>query len=80
MCVCVQEEVQQQHTELPSGFFCSLIYIKQTGQLLVLEDWANGKAGADLKEDWAKHSRQEVRVDQGPLHAYSNTFLLDCLC
>jgi hypothetical protein len=62
--VCLQEEIKQQHRELPSGFLCSLIYIKQTGQLLALEDWATGKAGADLQEDWAKHSRQEVSVQQ----------------
>lgn len=54
--------MQQQHRELPPGFFCSLIYIKQTGELLSLEDWANGKAAPGLQQDWAQHSRQQVFV------------------
>lgn len=54
--------MQRQHRELPPGFFCSLIYIKQTGELLSLEDWASGKAAPGLQQDWAQHSRQQVCV------------------
>lgn len=56
----MQESVQQQHKALPAGYFCCLMYIKQTNELVPLEDWASGKAAPSLKDDWAQHSRQEV--------------------
>lgn len=46
--------------ELPPGFFCSLIYIKQANQLLSLEEWAAGRAGHNLKGSWVQSSREQV--------------------
>jgi hypothetical protein len=57
-----QAELQEQHQELPPGFFCNLIYIKQTGQLLTLEGWATGKEGANVQGDWVQASRRQVRI------------------
>lgn len=59
-CDCTQEGVQQQHTELPPGFFCSLMFIKQKQQFVSLEDWVNGKACSDLEGRWVRASRKLV--------------------
>lgn len=60
----VQEEQQQQHRALPHGFFCNLIFCKQEGQLLWLEDWAAGTVGPKTG-DWVQASREQVRCLMG---------------
>jgi hypothetical protein len=62
----LQEALRAQHTKFVDGYFCSLLYVKQTDQLVTMEDWASGKARSKAEGRWVKQSRQLVG---GNLHA-----------